>query len=97
MPCAAGTIDDDFHAQSECRVCPAGTFAMAGSRGACQVCAAGWTDDDGSAATPCVSCAGGVFVGPGAVGVCADHRCEAGTTDGQGDCLLLLLVCSLRL
>jgi hypothetical protein len=54
---SAGTVDDDFHAQSPCARCPAGSYSPPGASGHCVVCATGTTDDDADASTPCVAAA----------------------------------------
>jgi hypothetical protein len=79
VACGAGTSDVDFHPQTECQVCPAGTYAAPGSSGACQQCAAGTTDADNDPSTPCVACGPGFYALPGATGLCVP--CTAGTTD----------------
>ena len=81
--CAAGTYSDSYSASSCTGLCPAGTFAAAGSRtiADCKLCAPGTHDHDDDASTKCLLCPAGKS-GAGGDADCVD--CAAGTTSVGG-------------
>ena len=69
-----GFVDDDFHAQSPCVPCLAGTYAGVGTSGQCLACDSVSTDDDADSSTLCKRCPAGTVVPILHVGMC--QSCE---------------------